>query len=139
MIRRQEAMRFLGGFYAFPGGRVSPVDATPETVARVRGLDAETAAGRLRNEEGLPSLAFWVAAIRELFEETGVLMACDAQGAPIDHRDPSVADQVERSRKALMAGEAGVAALLAPGGGVFGGGPPRHPAPLITPPPGPLP
>src|SRR3972149_7463090 len=124
MIRRQEAMRFLGVFSASPGGRVSPVHATPETVARVRGLDAETAAGRLRNEEGLPSLAFWVAAIRELFEETGVLMACDAQGAPIDHRDPAVADQVERSRKALMAGGGGEGAPGPRGGGGLPAGPP---------------
>ena len=138
MIRRQEAMRFLGGFYAFPGGRVSPADATPETVARVRGLDAETAAERLRNEEGLPSLAFWVAAIRELFEETGVLMACDAQGAPIDHGDPAVADQVERSRKALMAGEAGLTALLARAGWFYDAAPLRYLAHFITPPSSPI-
>ena len=26
MIRRQKSMRFLGGFYAFPGGKVEPTD-----------------------------------------------------------------------------------------------------------------
>jgi len=73
MIRRRAGMRFLGGFYAFPGGKVAAADAV--ALARCRGLAPEAAGERLGNQEGVPSLAFWVAAIRELFEETGVLMA----------------------------------------------------------------
>jgi ribonuclease/clavin/mitogillin len=52
-VRRSESLRFFGGFIAFPGGRVSPADAA---------LDPAAAARR-------------VAAARELFEETGVLIA----------------------------------------------------------------
>ncbi len=133
MIRRHEGMRFLGGYYAFPGGRVSGADAAPETLARVRGLTAETAAERLQNQEGLPSLAFWVAAIRELFEETGVLMACDVAGTPIDRGDPAVADQVERYRKALMAGESDLTVLLARSAWFYDAAPLRYLAHFITP------
>ena len=133
VIRRHEGMRFLGGYYAFPGGRVSAADATPETLARVRGVTAETAAERLQNQEGLPSLAFWVAAIRELFEETGVLMACDAAGTPIDRGDPVVADQVERYRKALMGGESDLTVLLARSGWFYDAAPLRYLAHFITP------
>src|SRR4029077_9395070 len=38
MIRRQKSMRFLGGFYAFPGGKVDPEDGAPDILARCRGL-----------------------------------------------------------------------------------------------------
>jgi hypothetical protein len=38
MIRRQKNMRFLGGYYAFPGGKVDAADATAEAFARCRGL-----------------------------------------------------------------------------------------------------
>src|SRR5262249_14516882 len=49
----------------------------------------------------------------ELLEESGVLLACDLKGHPIDAVDPSGAHALERIRKALMAGEASVAELLA--------------------------
>lgn len=133
MIRRHERMRFLGGYYAFPGGKVDVADAAPEALARVQGLTPETAEERLQNREGLPSLAFWVAAVRELFEETGILMACDAGGRPIDQGDSSVEDQVERSRKALMAGESGLTALLARGGWFYDAAPLRYLSHFITP------
>src|SRR6266699_2769777 len=67
MIRRQRSMKFLGGFYAFPGGKVDPGDAAP-------------AARCFPGHDALPPLAFWVAAVRELLEESGVLLACDGAG-----------------------------------------------------------
>jgi len=45
MIRRRRSMKFLGGYYAFPGGKVDPEDGSPAAVARCRGLasvDPET-------------------------------------------------------------------------------------------------
>src|SRR5439155_1554659 len=38
MIRRQRSMKFLGGYYAFPGGKVDPADGSPGARARCRGL-----------------------------------------------------------------------------------------------------
>ena len=111
MIRRQKSMRFLGGYYAFPGGRVDPEDATPDIFTRCRGplpADAERVFGPA---DGLPALSFWVAAARELLEETGVLLARDARG-PIDAQDPAVQERVAAMRRALMSSEATLAALL---------------------------
>ena len=34
MIRRQKSMRFLGGFYAFPGGKVEGADGSEEARGR---------------------------------------------------------------------------------------------------------
>src|SRR5215475_16010200 len=83
MIRRQKSMRFLGGFYAFPGGKVDPEDGAPEMRARCRGLTAAEAERLLPSMHGAPALAYWVTAARELLEETGVLPACDTTGRPV--------------------------------------------------------
>jgi 8-oxo-dGTP pyrophosphatase MutT (NUDIX family) len=114
LIRRQKGMKFLGGYYAFPGGKVDLADAAPESLARCYGLGPEAAEAVLDviAPPELPALAYWVTAVRELLEESGLLVACDEQGRPIDTGDPAVARAVDDTRKALMAGEASFAALL---------------------------
>jgi 8-oxo-dGTP pyrophosphatase MutT (NUDIX family) len=114
LIRRQKGMKFLGGYYAFPGGKVDLADAAPEAFARCYGLRPEAAARALDEvaHSELPALAYWVTAVRELLEESGLLVACDSQGQPIDASDPAVAHAVDDTRKALMAGEASFASLL---------------------------
>src|SRR5213596_356361 len=71
MIRRRRSMKFLGGFYAFPGGKVDPEDGSPAALARCRGLDTVEAERILLGSRDVPALAFWVAAVRELLEESG--------------------------------------------------------------------
>ena len=51
-------------------------------------------------------------AVRELLEESGLLLACDGQGRPIDAADPGTATAVDDARRAIMAEEASFAALL---------------------------
>jgi 8-oxo-dGTP pyrophosphatase MutT (NUDIX family) len=113
MIRRNRNMRFLGGYYAFPGGKVDAGDAAPEALARCRGMDAGAAEGIFTGHEGTPALAFWVAAVRELLEESGVMLACDRDGRTLDPAAPRTRDAIERCRKALMAGEAPFTDLIA--------------------------
>src|SRR5947199_8736836 len=43
MIRRNRGMKFLGGYYAFPGGKVDPADGEPTALARCRGVEAADA------------------------------------------------------------------------------------------------
>jgi 8-oxo-dGTP pyrophosphatase MutT (NUDIX family) len=113
MIRRRSSMKFLGGFYAFPGGKVDPDDGSPAALARCRGLDTVEAETIFPGHADAPALAFWVAAVRELLEESGILLACDAEGRGLDATTQAVAARIERSRKALMAGEAPFTELLA--------------------------
>ena len=80
MIRRNRGMKFLGGYYAFPGGKVDPADGAPESVARCWGLTEEVAGDVFAATAGAPPLAFWMTAVRELLEESGVLLACDRAG-----------------------------------------------------------
>ncbi|MCL2428189.1 MAG: NUDIX hydrolase [Alphaproteobacteria bacterium] len=66
MVVRHDAIDFASGALVFPGGRVDPGDheiaARPELCPAVAGLDATR-------------LALRVAAIRETFEESGILLA----------------------------------------------------------------
>ena len=104
MIRRKETMKFLGGYYAFPGGRVDTGDAAADALACVRGLDVGSAAAIFPAHGELPALAFWLTAVRELLEESGVLLACDTTGQPIDARRPATLSALTHLRKDLMAG-----------------------------------
>ena len=113
IVRRQKSMRFLGGYYAFPGGKVDPEDASAAMLARLRGLDTQTASKTFASLNGVPALAYWATAIRELLEECGILLACDADGRRLDACAPAVADAIEHCRAELMAGAAPFAELLA--------------------------
>jgi 8-oxo-dGTP pyrophosphatase MutT (NUDIX family) len=133
MIRRNRNMKFLGGYYAFPGGKVDPGDGVPEAFARVRGIEDTEADALLTEREGVPALAFWVTAVRELLEESGVLLACDGNGRWLDPSAPRVKDGIERCRKALMAGESPFADLIAREGWYCDLRPLRYLSHFITP------
>jgi 8-oxo-dGTP pyrophosphatase MutT (NUDIX family) len=81
----------------FPGGAVDAGDRDPELFARCRGLTDATASAALGVAEG--GLGFWVAAVRETFEEAGVLLARSG-GAPVDGAAPALVE----ARAALNAG-----------------------------------
>ncbi len=81
LTRRPESMAFAGGNFVFPGGKLDPSDYAPENLALALGMEAERAA-RLLGDGELPerSLGFWLAAIRELFEEAGILLCTTLEG-----------------------------------------------------------
>jgi ribonuclease/clavin/mitogillin len=105
VIRRNKGMKFLGGYYAFPGGRVDAGDSSPAVLARCRGLTAAAAAAIHPGHGEAAPLAFWVTAVRELLEETGVLLGCDAGGRALQAGDAGVAAAIAAARRELMAGE----------------------------------
>jgi len=78
MLQRTQNAAFLGGAYVFPGGALDPSDVAPR---RVLGLTEAQANQRLGLASG--GLGYYVAAVRECFEEAGVLLACDANGNPV--------------------------------------------------------
>jgi glyoxylase-like metal-dependent hydrolase (beta-lactamase superfamily II)/8-oxo-dGTP pyrophosphatase MutT (NUDIX family) len=99
MLQRTSKAAFLPGAYVFPGGALDPDDGGERAARRVRGLDDAQASARL----GLPSggLAYWVAAARECFEESGILLALDEKNSPVD---PERAASLEHLREPLNAG-----------------------------------
>jgi 8-oxo-dGTP pyrophosphatase MutT (NUDIX family) len=95
VLRRTATARFAAGSYVFPGGRVDAADGDPGIVAYCDGLEDAAASAALGIAGG--GLAYWVAAVRECFEEAGVLLARGRDGGP-----PAVADS---DRRAVHAGE----------------------------------
>jgi 8-oxo-dGTP pyrophosphatase MutT (NUDIX family) len=85
LLQRHPKSRFSPGAFAFPGRRVEASDARPGIEARCRGLGRAEAARQLRDVElAARSLGFWVAALREAFEEAGILLAYRADGRLVD-------------------------------------------------------
>jgi len=74
MIERHADIGFAGGALVFPGGKIEAGDAAPGWGAHCDGLDAVAPAERAPR----------IAAIREAFEETGILIARDDRGRMID-------------------------------------------------------
>ncbi len=82
MLRRTGRASFAAGMYVFPGGRVDDVDHADEIAPFCKGLTDDEASAQLSIDSG--GLAYWVASIRECFEEAGVLLAERSDGAPLD-------------------------------------------------------
>lgn len=82
LTRRPDDMPFLGGMYCYPGGSVTKEDVSPRIIDRSVGLSAAQAR-KIVGAHFAPrhALGFWIAAIRELFEEVGILLAVHKTGA----------------------------------------------------------
>jgi glyoxylase-like metal-dependent hydrolase (beta-lactamase superfamily II)/8-oxo-dGTP pyrophosphatase MutT (NUDIX family) len=78
MLQRTQNAAFLGGAYVFPGGSL---DAQDDDMRRVVGITEAEANQRLQVSTG--GIAYYVAAIRECFEEAGILLACDREGRQV--------------------------------------------------------
>lgn len=104
MLRRNLASAFVAGAHVFPGGAVDECDRVAGLEAVCRGRSDREASARLGVERG--GLAFWVAAIRECFEEAGILLACPVgTDAPISFAHPEVAERFGRHRRLVAGGE----------------------------------
>ncbi len=91
LTHRPATMEFGPGLHVFPGGAVDPGDDDPRLVARSV-LSADACARAWAGDmEPAAAVAHHIAGLRELFEETGVLLATGPGGAAID---PEALDRV---------------------------------------------
>ncbi|WP_314178148.1 NUDIX hydrolase [Streptomyces winkii] len=136
MLRRRTSMAFAGGAYAYPGGGVDPRDEHwgggrdgDDDSVRGAGSDSDSGVGRdggTRPDDGWagPSRREWAerfgtdeataqaivcAAVRETFEEAGVLLAGPDAASVVDD---TTGDDWERDRAALAAHELSFADFL---------------------------
>lgn len=105
LLRRAiRATDFSSDAYVFPGGVVDTADRKGHAVC----LELDDAAASQRLQLPAGGLDYYVAAIRECFEETGVLFASDRTGASVDtHR----LNAMRGKREALHDGQIDMAAL----------------------------
>lgn len=104
MVRRNFSIAFMAGAHVFPGGRVDAGDEGADPAWCDLPRDEESGRG--------PSLAFRVAALRELFEEAGVLMARAPDGTWMSADDPGAAQRVAHDRDAVHAGHASFRSIV---------------------------
>jgi 8-oxo-dGTP pyrophosphatase MutT (NUDIX family) len=107
LLRRRPTMAFAAGMHVFPGGAVDPRDRDagvgwvgppPTAWAEAFTCDPELAGGLV------------CAAIRETFEESGVLLAAHEDGTPVTD---TTGDGWERDRLALIDGGLALSDFLA--------------------------
>jgi 8-oxo-dGTP pyrophosphatase MutT (NUDIX family) len=106
LTQRPSEMRFLGGFYVFPGGTVHQSDYSPKTLERCRGLsgtEARKILGNRHNDD--VALGHWVAGVRELFEEVGILLCMTDSGEAVSLTDSVTKRRFEENRQAVARGE----------------------------------
>ena len=106
LLRRADKGDQNSNAWVFPGGLVDPGDAQGHDICH--GLDDAQANAQLKLPAG--GLDHHVAAIRECFEEAGLLLACDAAGQLLPSQHPAL-QALSAQREGLARGELGLADL----------------------------
>ena len=103
LVERASKANF-GGAFVFPGGKVDPEDGLDHMEAITTGSSDQELSNILGEDKG--GLAYWVACIRECFEEAGILIAYRDDGSPFDPSDIEERQRFVDYRNRLNAGEA---------------------------------
>lgn len=105
LLKRHAASSVLGGAFVFPGGKLDAADAHPDVLQRLDrpAADLHAQLGEADLPEGKAASLF-VAALREAFEESSVLLAHAASGATAG--GPSHLDTLAAAREHLSQGMA---------------------------------
>jgi glyoxylase-like metal-dependent hydrolase (beta-lactamase superfamily II)/8-oxo-dGTP pyrophosphatase MutT (NUDIX family) len=103
LTHRPATMAFGPGLHVFPGGAVEPEDRDLEAAARL-GVDADACAAAWAGDlDPVAALGHAVAALRELYEEAGVLLADRAGGGAPDAAEVEAAHRAGEPLASLVA------------------------------------
>jgi 8-oxo-dGTP pyrophosphatase MutT (NUDIX family) len=113
LLKRHEKSSFMGGNFVYPGGRVDRNDGSLEICSHCKGITPEQA-HQILGDPASPeeSFAHWVAGIRELFEEAGVILAYDRSGTPLVLKNPSQREKLSHYRDLLQKGRSTIYQLV---------------------------
>lgn len=103
MMRRTQKAAFAADAYVFPGGALDEEDHDAFWDQPEYGLDSAQANRILKIDKG--GLGYWIAAIRECFEESGLLLARDTSGQMLDLDAPALAAEYDGLRQRLNGGD----------------------------------
>ncbi len=102
MLKRASQTNF-GGAWVFPGGKLDTDDGLKDFADICFGLDDQEASAKLNTQEG--GIHYWIACIRECFEESGILLACRANGELVNDTSDEENKLIKQYRKKLLNGE----------------------------------
>ena len=106
MIKRNKKLRFLGGYHAFPGGKLEEDDFNINLKDRFKEFFSKEDNKFFEKEDKNLNIdkihALYVAALRELFEEIGILLAYDESNILINNNDTKFSNIFIESRKKLL-------------------------------------
>ena len=106
LLKRHEKSSFMGGNFVYPGGRVDQDDGSLEICSLSKGMTFDEAQRTLGGTFSLEeSFAHWITAIRELFEEAGILLAYDQQGNLFQSRNRDEQERFLNYRELLQKGK----------------------------------
>jgi len=111
--RRPDHMDTYAGVHVFPGGRVEQSDYSANMLAVTRGVTPDEAQQKLGSELAPElCLAYWIAAVRELFEEAGIHFFIPCSDAATRWLSAELSARVADKRSALQRGEITLPGLL---------------------------
>jgi 8-oxo-dGTP pyrophosphatase MutT (NUDIX family) len=82
MGKRHDRHVFMPGAYVFPGGRVDPIDRTMPVAASLDPRAERKLTAQIKRPNAAKARALALAAVRETFEETGLLLGAKASAMP---------------------------------------------------------
>jgi 8-oxo-dGTP pyrophosphatase MutT (NUDIX family) len=103
LLRRHQKSVFMAGNYVYPGGTVDKSDDNEELLSQCVNSSSKGMSGTGHPGADLPG--YRIAAIRELFEEAGVLLVYRADGTPFRPSNSSERDRLFEYRQKLNAGQ----------------------------------
>jgi 8-oxo-dGTP pyrophosphatase MutT (NUDIX family) len=100
LMRRHRNQDFMGGAFVFPGGRLDEGDCDPDLVHCAGGFTGGDALRGLQASDlsEAKALGLYFAALRETFEESGILLARDRSGQMVDLAEGERAGRFARYR-----------------------------------------
>jgi len=109
LLKRSEKSSFMPGNFVYPGGMVDPEDSHSDIYGLCKGVSPEEAQRILGTSLPLgEGLNYWVAGIRELFEEAGILLAYDREGTLLSSQIPAHRELMARYRQSIQTGAASI-------------------------------
>jgi 8-oxo-dGTP pyrophosphatase MutT (NUDIX family) len=102
MLKRASRTNF-GGAWVFPGGKLDADDGLKDIADICFGLDDQEASKKLDMQEG--GIHYWIACIRECFEESGILLAYRANGGLVSDTSEEESKLINQYRNKLLKGE----------------------------------
>ncbi len=114
LARRHQKQAFMAGAYVFPGGQLEESDSDPQLENYIKTTDVFDPC-RLLQDNSLPiekARGLFIAAIRETFEEAGILLGGKTTGNFVSFYDKSVLQRFNDYRPELNASQITLAEIV---------------------------